>query len=210
MVRQGSALTFEVTCLPRAGWKATMSETQQASPDTVAGQVDRGVRPLAHKLASQLQNAAYNHGYEDAHPANATTRQDKAAAKACEVLAALYAECDRMAASEAKTNSYIVDNARLAARVQELSYGLERVMAQRDDEGDRLDWLMVKLKGSVTRELLGVMSHTGDPAEFRRRIDEVRGTPARCVREVSPGRACGLMPPCPDCGRACHDVPEGS
>jgi len=182
-----------------------MAESDQ--PAGVA--VDRGVRPLAHRLASQLQNAAYNCGYEDAHPSNATTRQDKADAKAREVLAALYAECDRLAAAEAKTNSYIVDNARLAERVLELQYGLERALAQRDDEGDRLDWLMVKLAGSVTRELLGVMSHTGDPAEFRRRIDEVRGTPARCVREVSPGRACGLMPPCPDCGRACHDVPEG-
>ena len=126
------------------------------------------------------------------------------------MLAALYAECDRLAAAEAKTNSYIVDNARLAERVLELQYGLERALAQRDDEGDRLDWLMVKLAGSVTRELLGVMSHTGDPAEFRRRIDEGRGTRARCVRETAPGRACGLMPPCPDCGRACHDVPEGA
>lgn len=187
-----------------------MSTTKPENSEPVAGPLERPVRPLAHRLASQLQNAAYNHGYEDAHPANATTLQDKADAKTREVLAALYAECDRLAAAETKTNSYIVDNARLAARMQELSYGLERVLAQRDDEGDRLDWLMVKLSGSVTRELLGVMSHTGDPAEFRRRIDEVRGAPARCVREVSPGRACGLMPPCPDCGRACHDVPEGS
>lgn len=94
--------------------------------------------------------------------------------------------------------------------IAELRYGLERALAQRDDEGDRLDWLMVKLAGSVTRELLGVMSHTGDPAEFRRLIDDVRGEPARCVRQLRDGRMCGLRPPCPDCGRACHDVPQGA
>lgn len=128
----------------------------------------------------------------------------------CNSTARTLAEIRRLRAAEAKTNSYIVDNARLAERAQELSYGLERALLQRDDEGDRLDWLMVKLPGSVTRELLGVMSHTGDAAEFRRLIDDVRGEPARCVRETSPGLACGLRPPCPDCGRACHDVPEGA
>ena len=64
----------------------------------VGSPVERGVRPLAHRLASQLQNAAYNCGYEDAHPSNSTTRQDKADAKAREKLAALYEEIDRLAA----------------------------------------------------------------------------------------------------------------
>lgn len=81
--------------------------------------------PNARKLASQLQNAAYNCGYEDAHPSNATTRQAKADAKCREVLAALYAECDRLAAAEAKTNSYIVDNARLAEQVNNLRAALQ-------------------------------------------------------------------------------------
>ena len=75
-----------------------MAESDQ--PAGVA--VDRWVRPLAHRLASQLQNAAYNCGYEDAHPGNATTRQDKADAKAREVLAALYAEIDRLEAGHAR------------------------------------------------------------------------------------------------------------
>lgn len=81
--------------------------------------------PNARKLASQLQNAAFNCGYEDAHPSNATTRQAKADAKCREVLAALYAECDRLAAAEAKTNSYIVDNARLAEQVENLRAALQ-------------------------------------------------------------------------------------
>lgn len=131
-------------------------------------------------------------------------------ADGCNSTAQTLAKIRNLRAAEDKCNSYIVDNARLADENTTLRYELGRALAQRDDEADRLDWLMVKLNGSVTRELLGVMSHTGYPAEFRRRIDEVRGTPARCVREVSPGRACGLMPPCPDCGRACHDVPEGA
>ena len=97
-----------------------------------------------------------------------------------------------------------------AEEVAALLPEIDRLIAMRDDEGDRLDWLMVKLAGSVTRELLGVLSHTGDPAEFGRRIDEVRGAKARCLRPQADGGICGLVPPCPDCGRACHDVPGGA
>ena len=90
--------------------------------------MSEGLGPNARKLASQLQNAAYNCGYEDAHPSNATTRQAKADAKCREVLAALYAECDRLAAAEAKTNSYIVDNARLAEQVENLRAALSEIV----------------------------------------------------------------------------------
>lgn len=32
-----------------------------------------------------------------------------------------------------------------------------------------------------------------------------------CQRKTGPnGEACGLVPPCPDCGLACHDVPIGA
>lgn len=32
-----------------------------------------------------------------------------------------------------------------------------------------------------------------------------------CTRKTGPnGEPCGLKPPCPDCGLACHDVPEGA
>jgi hypothetical protein len=39
--------------------------------------LERGVGPHAEVLARRLQAAAYSHGYEDASPANATTRQAK-------------------------------------------------------------------------------------------------------------------------------------
>ena len=31
-----------------------------------------------------------------------------------------------------------------------------------------------------------------------------------CTRVGADGKACGLKPPCPDCGRACHDVGPGA
>lgn len=90
-----------------------------------------------------------------------------------------------------------------------LHYELARAVAQRDDEGDRLDWLMVKLGGNVTRALLGELAHTGDPAEFRARIDDARGERGQCVRRMSDGRICGLRAAsCPDCGHAVLDVSE--
>ena len=38
------------------------------------------------RLARHLQQAAYSHGYEDAHPSNATTRQAKKDAQSREAL----------------------------------------------------------------------------------------------------------------------------
>jgi hypothetical protein len=32
----------------------------------------------------------------------------------------------------------------------------------------------------------------------------------RCTRRLSDGRECGLVAPCPDCGPAVHDVPQGA
>lgn len=98
-----------------------------------------------------------------------------------------------------------------ADEIMELRYGLERALAQRDDEGDRLDWLMVKLGGNVTRELLGVLSNTGDPAEFRARVDDVRGERGQCVRRMADGRICGLRAAsCPDCGKCLVDAGIGA
>jgi hypothetical protein len=120
-------------------------------------------------------------------------------------------EIERLRAVEDKCNSYIEDNARMADECTTLRYELTRAIAQRDDEGDRLDWLMVKLTGNVTRALLGELAHTGDPAEFRSRIDDVRGERGQCVRRMSDGRICGLRAEyCPDCGPAAHDVPQGA
>lgn len=58
---------------------------------------------------------------------------------------------------------------------------------------------------------LGELAHTGDPAEFRARVDDVRGERGQCVRRMSDGRICGLRAAsCPDCGPAVHDMPQGA
>ena len=64
--------------------------TEDTNATAVAGPVvQRGVRPHAIRLASQLQSAAYSHGYEDGHPSNATTRQDKYGAASQRLLSEL-------------------------------------------------------------------------------------------------------------------------
>lgn len=90
-----------------------------------------------------------------------------------------------------------------------LRYELARAIAQRDDEGDRLDWLMANLAGNVTRGLLGELAHTGDPSEFRELIDEMRGERGQCVRRMPDNRICGLRAAsCPSCAPAVHKVPQ--
>ncbi len=78
----------------------TATEQPTAAP-AVGAQVDRRVRPHAIRLASQLQSAAYSHGYEDGHPSNAITRQDKYSAASqrlrgelCEAIELLISERD--------------------------------------------------------------------------------------------------------------------
>ena len=76
------------------------TDTPPALP-AVGPRLDRGVRPHAIRLASQLQSAAYSHGYEDGHPSNAITRQDKYSAASqrlrgelCEAIELLISERD--------------------------------------------------------------------------------------------------------------------
>ena len=40
------------------------------------------------------------------------------------------------------------------------------------EDTDRLDWLMRNLEGSSLRSIVGEMTWSGDPDEFRARIDE--------------------------------------
>ena len=47
-----------------------------------------------------------------------------------------------------------------------------RLQASRSREGDRLDWLLVRLPGNVIRELVGDLSCTSDVAEWREKIDK--------------------------------------
>ena len=95
-----------------------------------------------------------------------------------------------------------------------LRYELTRAIAQRDDEADRLDWLMVRLilmDNVPARAELRQLANTSDRAEFRARIDGARGERGQCVRRLSDGRICGLRAAsCPDCGPAVHDVPQGA
>ena len=45
----------------------------------------------------------------------------------------------------------------------------------REDEAERLDWLLARLPGSVIRDLVGVMSNTRDSGEWRALIDKAAG-----------------------------------
>ena len=131
--------------------QVTGTHSTPPATEPLALRLSEGLGHNARKLASQLQNAAYNCGYEDAHPANATTRQAKADEKCREVLASLYAEIARLQAAGAavvdKCNSYIVDNARLAEEVDRLRESLTREEAQSLDmqrDAGRYRWLRLQ------------------------------------------------------------------
>jgi hypothetical protein len=165
---------------------------------------------MALALTTENEMADYKSMFEQA--ARTLAAIDEALglpADGCNSTAQTLAKIRNLRAAEDKCNSYIVDNARLADENKTLRYELGRAIAQRDDEADRLDWLMVNLGGNVTRALLGELAHTGDPAEFRARVDDVRGERGQCVRRMSDGRICGLRAAsCPDCGPAVHDMPQ--
>lgn len=115
---------------------------------------------------------------------------------------------------QAAQQAVALTDADLTDECKTLRYELTRAIAQRDDEGDRLDWLMVRLitlDGVTTRARLRQLANTSDPAEFRARLDEERGERGQCVRRMSDSRICGLRAAsCPDCGPAAHDVPQGA
>lgn len=52
------------------------------------------------QLAHRLQAAAYNNGYEDAHPSDAWSRQEKTARVSADVLRELLAAIDALAAAK--------------------------------------------------------------------------------------------------------------
>ncbi len=100
-----------------------------------ASPVDRGVRPLAIRLASQLQTAVYSHGYEDGHPANAASRQDKYSDQAQRLRVALCEEIERLIAREAA----LLD---VAMMLKRCAWALRRGTAP--DLGERALYLLQK------------------------------------------------------------------
>lgn len=71
-----------------------------------------------------------------------------------------------------------------------------------DDETSAL-----RLANTINREYLADMLKHPKPEDHVLCLATVH---AVCERKGTDGKPCGLEPPCPDCGRACHDVPEGS
>lgn len=102
-----------------------MSETQQAGPDAVAGQVERGVRP--HALAYARARVSMLGAGED--------------------MDAINRALDEHARVLDKAYSYIVDNARLAEEVDRLREALTREEAQYPDmqrDAERYRWLRLQ------------------------------------------------------------------
>ena len=64
----------------------------------MSADTNEGVRPLAVRLAQRLQAAAYNHGYEDAHPADSERRQNETSAMSQQLLSDLRDEITRLVA----------------------------------------------------------------------------------------------------------------
>ena len=54
-----------------------------------------------------------------------------------------------------------------ADEIERLRAEVGRLLDSRDDEAERLDWLLARLPGSVIRDLVGVMSNTRDSGEWR-------------------------------------------
>lgn len=77
---------------------------------------------------------------------------------------------------------YVRDGAETRATMEEAAGEIERLREEvgrlldsREAEGDRLDWLLVRLPGNVIRDLVGVMSDTRDVGEWRVLIDKAAG-----------------------------------
>jgi len=77
---------------------------------------------------------------------------------------------------------YMRDGKETRATMEEAADEIERLRAEvgrlldsREDEAERLDWLLARLPGSVIRDLVGVMSNTRDSGEWRALIDKAAG-----------------------------------
>jgi len=92
---------------------------------------------------------------------------------------------------------YMRDGKETRATMEEAADEIERLRAEvgrlldsREDEAERLDWLLARLPGSVIRDLVGVMSNTRDSGEWRALIDKAAGFKPHNT-EVKPTREAG-------------------
>lgn len=91
---------------------------------------------------------------------------------------------------------YMRDGKETRATMEEAADEIERLRAEvgrlldsREDEAERLDWLLARLPGSVIRDLVGVMSNTRDSGEWRALIDKAAGfKPHNAVLSGKPPR----------------------
>lgn len=72
-----------------------------------------------------------------------------------------------------------------ADEIERLREEIGRLLDSREREGDRLDWLLARLPGSVIRDLVGVMNDTRDAGEWRDLIDK-----AACFAPYNARLAC--------------------
>lgn len=91
---------------------------------------------------------------------------------------------------------------------------LERVFAERDQGRAALADVAMMLKVCAWALRRGTSPTLGERALVLLTKHGLMGSPlregTRCTRLSADGEPCGLEPPCPDCGRACHDVSEGA
>lgn len=103
----------------------------------------------------------FGHAYDADKVDSLLDEKDARIAELQAELAAARKECEE----QARLNG--MGSEREAALYAEI----ERLRDSRRREGGRLDWLIAKLPGNVTRTLVGEMSETGNPAEWREKID---------------------------------------
>ena len=84
---------------------------------------------------------------------------------------------------EPDPDNWVNDVQTLVTERDQLRAELERVQTSRSAEGDRLDWLLQNLRGSVLRELVGEIGCTSDVAEWRSAIDRAAGFPQNSARK---------------------------
>lgn len=87
---------------------------------------------------------------------------------------------------EPDPDNWVNDVDTLVTERDQLRAELELVQTSRSAEGDRLDWLLQNLRGSVLRELVGEIGCTSDVAECRSAIDRAAGFSQSSALSIEP------------------------